>query len=318
LEQVIVVNKLTKRYKDGTLAADQVSFEVGKSEVFGFLGLNGAGKTTTLKMISTLISPTSGTARVLGYDISKNGLEIRERIGVVQQQESYDRNLNVESSLKVYASLWGIERKEALERIEFLVEKFDLKEIRRRRIRWLSFGQRKRLQVAREFLHDSSLLILDEPTVGMDVIARHNFLQFCREIAKTRTVFFTTHIISEAEYLCDRVAIIHKGRIVALDVPKALKSKYDFVRAVSIVPRDHSDLGRISTLTDSLNFERKEILEENNELRLVSEDPYKLAYDAAQLLSGNALELETITVMEPSLEDVMVRLVEAADGGVSN
>jgi ABC-2 type transport system ATP-binding protein len=309
MPDVIDARELTKSYAD-TVAVDHASFSVKEGEIFGFLGLNGAGKTTTIKMLTTLIAPSSGSASVLGYDITRQGLEIRKRLGIVQQQESYDRNLTVQSSLSLYASLWGLRGDEAKKKIEWLVDKFEIADTKKKKIRWLSFGQRRRLQVAREFLHDSSLLILDEPTVGMDVLARHIFLDYLKEIAKTegKTIFYTTHIVSEAEYLCDKVALIHKGRIIALDTPKELKKKYADVKSVSIVLRDSNQMDKVSSLVGKLGVVQR-LGESESELRLVSEDPFKLASEVSSLLAREGYDPKSISIAEPSLEQVIVRLV---------
>ena len=314
MPDAIATRGLTKEYAGKILAVDHLSFTVRQGEIFGFLGLNGAGKTTTIKMLSTLISPTSGSAEVLGFDVTKEGLRVREKLAVVQQQESYDRNLTVEASLRLYASLWSVPKTERAERIESLLKEFGLEELKKRKIRWLSFGQRRRLQVAREFLHDSSILILDEPTVGMDVLARHAFLDFCKKISSSgRTIFYTTHIISEAEYLCDRVALIHKGKIAALDSPKELKKRYGDVKSVLVSIRNPSEIQRLSKLFDELKIERQEVTKDSTELRLVSSDPFKLASEVSRLLEQSGFDQESISIVEPSLEDVMVRLVRSEE-----
>ena len=314
MPDAIVTQGLTKEYAGNILAVDHLSFTVRQGEIFGFLGLNGAGKTTTIKMLSTLISPTSGSAEILGFDVTKEGLRVREKLAVVQQQESYDRNLTVEASLRLYASLWSVPKAESVVRIESLLKEFDLEELKKRKIRWLSFGQRRRLQVAREFLHDSSILILDEPTVGMDVLARHAFLDFCKKISSSgRTIFYTTHIISEAEYLCDRVALIHKGKIAALDSPKELKKRYGDVKSVLVSIRNPSEIQRLSKLFDELKIERQEVTKDSTELRLVSSDPFKLASEVSRLLEQSGFGQESISIVEPSLEDVMVRLVRSEE-----
>lgn len=264
-------------------------------------------------MLSTLIAPTKGTARVLGYDISKDGIDIRRRIGVVQQQESYDRNLAVISSLKLYASLWGIEPSEASDKINFLVGKFGLEDSANRRIRWLSYGMRRRLQVAREFLHEAQLLILDEPTVGMDVLARHSFLEFLKEQSgEGKTVFYTTHIVSEAESICDRVAVVHHGKVIALDTPAELKKRYTDVKSVSIVLKNSSDVPALLRVMESVskNILKSEVLSGSNEVRIVSNDPFKLVFDLSNVLqSQKGIDVESISVTSPSLEEVIVRLV---------
>lgn len=313
-DEVISANDLTKSFNDNVVAVDHISFSVRRGEIFGFLGLNGAGKTTTIKMISTLIPPSSGSLDVFGFDVKRQGLEIRKRTGVVQQKESYDRNLTVLASLRIYASLWGLSKDSASKRIQTLLSQFGLDEVKDRKIRWLSFGQRRRIQVAREFLHDSSLLVLDEPTAGMDVLARHLFLDFCKETIKDRktTIFYTTHIVSEAEYLCDRVAIIDHGKIIALDSPQELKRRYGGFKTVSVVAKDVSDLAKFSKLVDGLSSPTvgsKQVDEKSNELRLVSQDPFKLAYDISSLLVSNGYDPESISILEPSLENVILSLL---------
>lgn len=316
--EAVRAEQLTKTYDDNVTAVDHVSFSVIKGEIFGFLGLNGAGKTTTIKMLATLIPPSSGSVHVLGFDASNQGLEIRKRTGVVQQKESYDRNLTVLESLRLYASLWGIQKEIAAQRIQSQLSQFGLEEVKNRKVRWLSFGQRRRLQVAREFLHDSSLLILDEPTAGMDVLARHSFLDLCKESVKERktTIFYTTHIVSEAEYLCNRVAIIDRGKIIALDSPTELKKRYGGFKTVSVISKDPSDLRKFSALIDGLpslsssNIRKKEINEKNNEIRLLSHEPFKLAYDISSLLIANNADPESISILEPSLENVILSLLD--------
>ncbi len=310
-DEAIISEGLSKYYGQ-VRAVDDVSFAVKRGEIFGFLGLNGAGKSTTIKVLSTLVPPTRGSATVVGYDIAKDGFEIRKRIGVVQQQESYDRNLTVTASLRLYASLWNVDNDEASMRINFLVEKFGLKDSLNRKIRWLSFGLRRRLQVAREFLHDAELLILDEPTVGMDVLARHMFLEFCREqAAKGKTIFYTTHIVSEAEYICDRIALIHHGKIIALDSPEELKKKYTDMKGVSVILRKNSDVQAFFMALEaaSKNLQKKEIVNGSNEIRIVSQDPFRLVSDLSELLQSQRFEVESISVTGPSLEEVIVRLL---------
>ena len=307
-----IISEGLSKYYDKVRAVDDVSFEVKRGEIFGFLGLNGAGKSTTIKMLSTLVAPTSGSARVLGHDISKDGLEIRKRIGVVQQQESYDRNLKVAASLRLYASLWGVEGSLASQKIDLLVDEFGLKDSTDRKIRWLSYGLRRRLQVAREFLHDAELLILDEPTVGMDVLARHAFLEFCKKQASDgRTIFFTTHVVSEAEYICDRIAVIHHGKLIALDSPKELKKKYTDVKGVSVILKNNSDVLEFFRALEgqSRGMLEKEIISGSNEVRIVSRDPFRLVSDMSSLLQAHNFEVESISVTGPSLEEVIVRLV---------
>src|SRR5579863_3349132 len=223
---------LTRKFGEKQAVAD-ATFQVGRSEVFGFLGPNGAGKTTTTKMLTTLLPPTSGSANVLGFDLATQGSKIRERIGVVQQQDSFDQGLNVETSMDIYGLLWSVPKRVRSERIEELIEKFSMEEFRKMSSLDLSTGQRRRLQVAREFIHDMDLLFLDEPTVGLDPIVRRNALNYFKEkVREGLSIFFTTHILEEAEYLCDRIAVINHGRIVEVDTPSNIKRKFGTAKEV--------------------------------------------------------------------------------------
>src|SRR3989440_3577826 len=233
-ELTMGVNQLSRLYGDKP-AVDRVSFDVERSEVFGFLGPNGAGKTTTIKMLTTLLQPSSGGANVLGFDLKTEGRKIRERIGVVQEQDSFDQGLNVETSLDIYGLIWNVPRTERKTRIEEVIARFGMEEFRKMPTVDLSIGQRRRVQVAREFVHDMDLLFLDEPTVGLDPSARRSLLDYIKKrVREGLTIFFTTHILEEAEYLCDEIAIINKGKIIAVDTPAELKNKFGREKTIKI------------------------------------------------------------------------------------
>ncbi len=197
-QSIIEVDKLSKRFGDKA-AVDEVSFEMRRGEVFGFLGPNGAGKTTTIKMLTTLLPPTSGSARVVGRDLRTEGKKIRERIGVVQQQDSFDQGLNVETSMDIYGLIWDVPKRDRRRRIDEVVKRFGMKDFLKMPTIDLSSGQRRRLQVAREFLHDMELLFLDEPTVGLDPLVRRGILDYFKEKVKEGlSIFFTTHILEDS------------------------------------------------------------------------------------------------------------------------
>src|SRR5881628_4102489 len=222
-DQVVRVDELSRHFGD-KIAVDHVSFDIARSEVFGFLGPNGAGKTTTIKMLTTLLPPTSGRATVLGHDLRTEGRKIRAQIGVVQQQDSFDQGLNVETSMDIYGLIWDVPKRDRRRRIDEVVKRFGMKDFLKMPTIDLSSGQRRRLQVAREFLHDMDLLFLDEPTVGLDPLVRRGILDYFKEKVKEGlSIFFTTHILEEAEYLCDRIAVINQGKIVQVDTPENLK-----------------------------------------------------------------------------------------------
>jgi len=223
----IFARSLFKSY-DEINAVDGIDLDIDEGQIFGFLGPNGAGKSTVIKLLTTLIQPTSGKISVLEIDTVKEPLSIRKKIGVVLQQPSYEPTLSVEKSLEKYGMMWDIDKKTRMDRTEELLIAFNLVEIRKKRNEDLSIGQRRRVQVAREFMHDMDLLFLDEPTVGLDPTARRQLLDFLKNKVKEKnlTIFYTTHVLTEAEYLCDNIAIINKGKIITVDSPNELKKRF--------------------------------------------------------------------------------------------
>ena len=171
----IEANSLSKSYGD-FIAVDEINLKVKQGKIFGFLGPNGAGKTTTMKLLTTLIPPSGGRMNILGIDAIKSPLEVRKKIGVVLQQPSYEPTLSVEKSLEKYGMMWNVDKKIRKEREEELLTAFDLQDIRKKKNDDLSIGQRRRVQVAREFMHDMELLFLDEPTIGLILLQEEDCL----------------------------------------------------------------------------------------------------------------------------------------------
>jgi ABC-2 type transport system ATP-binding protein len=313
-ELSIDTRDLTKKFGDKE-AVKGITFQVGSSEIFGFLGPNGAGKTTTTKMLTTLLPPTSGSATVLGLDLRTKGSKIRERIGVVQQQDSFDQGLNVETSMDIYGLLWDVPKKVRRERIEMLVEKFSMGEFRKMATIDLSTGQRRRLQVAREFIHDMDLLFLDEPTVGLDPIVRRDALNYFKErVRDGLSIFFTTHILEEAEYLCDRIAVINHGRLVATDTPANLKRKFGtakevefrFLEGVSTeFQRLISGFGDVASV--ELDAKTGAYTAKTSKPETVIPEIYK----TAEKLS---LHVSSIYIAETTLEDAFISMIEGSSG----
>jgi ABC-2 type transport system ATP-binding protein len=313
-ERSIETNELTMRYGN-VVAVDHVSFNVRKGEVFGFLGPNGAGKTTTIRILTTLLRPTSGNATVLGFDVASEGSRIRPKIGVVQQEPSYEQALNVEGNLDLYGFLWNVPKKERRERITLLLDKFGLQDARKTKPPELSMGQRRRLQVAREFMHDSELMFLDEPTTGLDPQARRVTLDFVREKVRNGvTVFFTTHIMEEAEYICDRIAIIDHGKILALDTVENVKKKFGGVNVIHLHFAEYND--DVNLKLQNLPGVQKIVAPQ------LKDDPLKIFAEDANLVLPRVIELATrlglriteIGIKEPSLDDVFVQMVNSKGG----
>jgi ABC-2 type transport system ATP-binding protein len=312
------VKGLSKRFGD-KVAVDNVSFEVKRPEVFGFLGPNGAGKTTTIKMLTTLLPPTSGEAKVLGLDLRSEGKKIRERIGVVQQQDSYDQGLNVETSMDLYGLIWDVPRQLRRRRIDELIERFEMQEFRKKQVVDLSGGQRRRLQVAREFIHDMDLLFLDEPTVGLDPLARRSFLDFFKEKVKDGlTIFFTTHIIEEAEYLCDRIAVINEGRIVEVDTPGNLKRRFGSAKAVEFRLLEGASKSLFEELSSSKAVDKLVLDESSGVYRATTSKPELVIPELYRLANKLNLHISSIYIAETTLEDAFISLVKSGVGNDSS
>ena len=307
---IIAVESLSKHYGDKK-AVDDVGFTVSRGEVFGFLGPNGAGKTTTIKVLTTLVRPTSGNVRVLGHDLRKEAKQIRNKIGVVQQQESYDQNISVEGGLDLYGFLWDVPKQKRAERVEILLKQFGLYEARKTPSLDLSIGQRRRLQVAREFMHDMNLLFLDEPTVGLDSLARRATLDFLKEKVKNGlTIFFTTHILEEAEYLCNRIAVINNGKIVTTDTPQNLKRKFGQSKSVDfkLLEGTSPELVKLIERIDDVNKIVQDV--SDGAYHVTTAKPEVVIPMLYQLAARLNLHITSIYIAEPTLEDAFISILQ--------
>jgi ABC-2 type transport system ATP-binding protein len=281
---------------------------VKSGQVFGFLGPNGAGKSTTIKLLTTLIRPSSGSLTILGVDAIKNPLKVRHKIGVVLQQPSYEPTLTVEKSLEKYGMMWNVPKIERKIRMEKLLEDFDLTEIRKKRNEDLSIGQRRRVQVAREFMHDMDLLFLDEPTVGLDPSARRKLLDYLKNKVKTGlTIFFTTHILTEAEYLCDEIAIIDKGKILAVDTPDALKNRFGKEKTIKIhlLKNQQEIKSLLSGISDcTIDFNT------GTNITIHSKQSELVLMKVLRILNDNGIEIDDLSAIPTNLEEIFLKMVE--------
>ncbi|OLB92538.1 MAG: multidrug ABC transporter ATP-binding protein [Thaumarchaeota archaeon 13_1_40CM_38_12] len=303
----IEARSISKSY-DGILAVDSIDLSVPTGKIFGFLGPNGAGKTTTIKLLTTLVPPTGGTIRILGMDAISNPLEVRKRIGVVLQQPSYEPTLSVEKSIEKYAMMWNVDKKLQKDRMEELLLAFDLQDIRKKKNDDLSIGHRRRVQVAREFVHDMDLLFLDEPTVGLDPSARRSLLDYIKKrVREGLTIFFTTHILEEAEYLCDEIAIINKGKIIAVDTPAELKNKFGREKTIKI----HIDTIR-KDLSVLLQGIRDYQIDYNSgtTITIQSHSSENILLKILKILTVNKIPIEDLSVVPTSLEEIFLTMVK--------
>ena len=300
------VEHLSKLY--GSIkAVDDVVLSVKSGQVFGFLGPNGAGKSTTIKLLTTLIPPSSGSLTILGINAIENPLEIRHKIGVILQQPSYEPTLTVEKSLDKYGMMWNVPKNERKKRMEQLLKDFDLVDIRKKRNEDLSIGQRRRVQVAREFMHDMELLFLDEPTVGLDPSARRKLLDYLKNKVKTGlTIFYTTHILSEAEYLCDEIAIIDKGKILTVDTPEALKNKFGKEKTIKIhlLEKQNEITKLLSGIADC-----KVDFDNGTNIVIHSEQSELVLLHILRILNENQIEIEDLSAIPTNLEEIFLKMV---------
>jgi ABC-2 type transport system ATP-binding protein len=302
--KAVEVFELTKKFGSIT-AVDEVSFEVMEGEIFGFLGPNGAGKTTLVRMLSTLVKPTSGGAMVACCDVAKRPEAVRREIGVVPQALTSDLDLTGFENMDIYGRFYGIPSKERKERINDLLEKIGLTARAHDLVATYSGGMRRRLEIARVLVHSPKILFLDEPTIGLDPQSRRVVWDFLRKLRQggSVTIFLTTHYMEEAEALCTRVAIIDSGKIIALGSPDELKAQIPGNDIVSLTVEDYSEdlVERIRNLpfVHTVNTERGAI-------RVYVDSgaqDFPLLMDEVRSFGGKVV---SATVQEQSLEDVFI------------
>jgi len=226
LEKIIEVKNLVKRF-GSFVANDNLTFDVYKGEIFGFLGANGAGKTTAMKILCGLSKPTSGEVKIAGFDVYKQTEEIKKNIGYMSQRFSLYEDLTPIENIRFYAGIYGLSNKKIKERSDMLIEKLGLEEVKKTLLKSLPLGWKQKLAFSVALIHEPKIIFLDEPTSGVDPITRRQFWEMIYEAANDGiTVFITTHYMDEAEY-CDRVSIMVDGNIEALDKPVLLKQQFD-------------------------------------------------------------------------------------------
>jgi len=314
----ISVKNLVKSYGSSSNlkrnVIDDISFDINYGTVFGFLGPNGAGKTTTIKILTGILQPTAGSIKILNKDLKNNNFkEIKRRIGVVTQNPSFESNLTVERSMELYGFLWGNSSNKNKDKVRELLDIFELTSIKEIRNEDLSIGQRRRVQIAREFLHEMDLLFLDEPTVGLDPRARRSLLNYIKkQVKRGLTVFFTTHIMEEVDYLCDQICIINNGKIIEFDTPKLLKQKYATTKKIDIILQNpiskqiHDYLQKLSA--NSIDIENIENTEYT--FSITSNNPQNVLLSTVNFLFQNNLQIENIALNDPSIEDVFLKAVK--------
>ena len=311
----IHVDHLSRKFKD-LVAVNEISFEIGKGEIFGLLGPNGAGKTTTLAMLSTMLKPTSGTAMVNGMNIVHNEDGVRKSIGIVFQDQSLDEELTAWENMDFHGRLYRIPGEIRYQRITELLNLVELLDRKNDIVKTFSGGMRRRLEIARGLLHRPAVLFLDEPTLGLDPQTRNHLWQYIATLNKEHgiTIILTTHYMEEADRLCHRIAIIDHGKIIALDSPANLKDGI----GGDVVTITSSDPSAIVTVLNEPWISRIE--QHDGEVTINLQNAEQHIGSIVTLLNRNGIAIESISIHKPTLEDVFLSFTgktireEEADG----
>ncbi len=304
-DDAIVVDHITKMYGDFT-AVDDVSFTVKQGEIFGLLGPNGAGKSTLIRMMTTLLPITKGRAVINGYDVAKDPDDARHCMGVIPQAMTSDIDLTVEENLSIYAKLYGVPTAERERNITELLETVDLNKWRGAQTKTLSGGMRRRLEIARGLVHNPRIFFLDEPTTGLDPVSRVAVWEMLTDIKSRHglTILITTHYMDEADRLCDRVAIVDHGKLVALDSPIALKAT---VPGSNVIETQFSHptanwMEQLQKLEDVTSVQAQG----GDSYRILTSNGSKTTTELVELAVRSNVELKALSVQNTTLDDVFV------------
>ncbi len=295
---IIDVRKLRKEF-NGLVAVDDISFSVGKGEIFGLLGPNGAGKTTIISVLATILKPTECEAKVCGYDVCSEPYDIRGCIGIVFQDPSLDEKLTARENLDFHARMYGMSSKKREDKIEEVLEMVSLQDRADSLVETFSGGMRRRLEIARGLMHYPKVLFLDEPTLGLDPQTRHVIWKYIVELKKKYgvTVILTTHYMEEADKLCDRIAIMDNGKIIALDTPEELKNSL----GGDLIVLKGKD---VQKLKSKLKKFATKIREFNSSLSLSVKDAEKSLPKIMRAVGGD--KIDSIKMQKPTLDDVFL------------
>jgi ABC-2 type transport system ATP-binding protein len=300
----IEVDNLTKCFGD-FCAVDHLSFEVRHGEVFGLLGPNGAGKSTLIRMLTTLVPPTSGSARVQGLDIVREARAIRNIIGVIPQAMTSDLDLSAEENMSIFAKLYGIPREKRRRTIRELLEAVDLEQWADKPVKMFSGGMRRRLEIARGLVHEPKIFFLDEPTTGLDPVSRVAVWEMLNRIKRERdlTVIVTTHYMDEADKLCDRIAIVDHGKLEALDSPLKLKASIPGknILEVSFSEVPDSWVETVRKLPDVADVKA-----DGNVFRISSNNGPRTTIELMETARGAGISVNSLSVQSTTLDDVFV------------
>ncbi|MGD0995146.1 MAG: ATP-binding cassette domain-containing protein [Candidatus Bathyarchaeia archaeon] len=299
---VIETSQLTRKFGSFT-AVDRLNITVESGEIFGLLGPNGAGKTTSISMLCTLLKPSSGTAKVNGFDIVKEAMQVRKSIGIVFQDPSVDDRMTGRENLLMHANLYGVPTSEQNDRINSVLKLVELDERADDLTRTYSGGMRRRLELARGLIHYPKVLFLDEPTIGLDPQTRDHVWRYIRDLKEAHdiTVVLTTHYMDEADRLSDRIAIMDYGKIIALDTSSKLKETLE--GDVITVKADNLE-ALLSIITEKMGLQKAQIVDDA--LEITVQNGKSLLPRIVDTATQNKIYVESIRLREPNLEDVFL------------
>jgi ABC-2 type transport system ATP-binding protein len=300
----IEVENLTKRFGDFT-AVDGLNFSVAHGEVFGLLGPNGAGKSTLIRMLTTLVPPTSGTARINGFDVVRQPNDVRQSIGVIPQAMTSDLDLSAIENMSIFAKLYGIPREKRVRTIKQLLQEVDLEKWADKPVKMFSGGMRRRLEIARGLVHEPKLFFLDEPTTGLDPVSRVAVWEMLSRLKRERdlTILVTTHYMDEADKLCDRIAIVDHGKLVALDSPLKLKASIPGknILEASFVNPPADWMDTVKTLSDVA-----EVKADGDIFRISSNNGPRTTVELLEAARSANVTVTSLSVQSTTLDDVFV------------
>lgn len=313
LKREYVTRDFFRRVKKRTQAVDGISFSVNSGELFGMIGPNGAGKTTTIKMLSTLLTPTSGTAKVLGFDVTRDIYEIRKRIGIVfgGDRGLYNRVTAIDN-LRYFSDLYGVPTSISKKRVYDLIEMVGLSGRENEKVEKYSRGMKQRLHIAKALVNDPELIFLDEPTIGLDPAGARSIRKMIRALENEgKTILLTSHYMFEVDELCKRIGVISKGKIVAIDHPSALKKIVKDVSLLEVQCYGLSEgfLKKVEAL-DGVGKVFTDSVGDRSIVKIQTERGVDLAQYVKEAASSDGIRILEISLKEPTLEDAYLRMVE--------
>jgi len=305
-EPIVKVEGLTKTFDGKVMAVDGISFEVNQGEIFGFLGPNGAGKSTTINMLTTLLPPTSGKAKVCGFDVHKHPNEVRRNVGVVPQDYTADEDMTGYENILLCGDLYGLPRSDSKPHANELLQLVELQEAAKRKVSTFSGGMRRRLELACGLINYPKLLFLDEPTLGLDVQTRAAVWKYIRQLKQdyNMTLFMTTHYLEEADGLCDRIAIIDHGHIIKIGTPDELKASVGGDVIVLGVKEAEPDISSDISKIDLV----KGVTKTGNDYRIKADAGEEASPQIIDLIRSKGMHVMKISLTKPTLDEAYLEL----------